>query len=85
MLDKNGDDVSDENSTYVVSTITDKNVNSTGANNKNNQDTQNSGFSYLFKWLASILLFIILIILGRTIYKNILHKRYKNKVLNAHH
>ncbi len=85
MLDKNGDDVSDENSTYVVSTITDKNVNSIGANNKNNQDTQNSGFSYLFKWLASILLFIILIILGRTIYKNILHKKYKNKVLNAHH
>ena len=87
MLDKDGNDVSDENSTYAVSTISEKDLIGSDLNiNKDLKSSKdNSGFSYLFKWLASILLFIILIILGRTIYKNILHKRYKDKVLNAHH
>ena len=96
MLDENGKEVSDENSSYVIATVAEKSVSSnsspnTDNSNKNNSANTSNGSTEsvwggsIFRWLVMFVLFGILVILGRTIYKAYLHRKYGNHVLGAHH
>lgn len=81
MLDENGEVISDENSVYSISTVTDKIVN---INNKISKESESFWSGWLFKLLLSLLLIIILFILGRNIYKKIIHKRHADRILGHH-
>ncbi len=81
MLDENGDKISDENSVYSISTVTDKIV---SLNNKISKETETFWSGWLFKLLLSVLLLVILAILGRNIYKKIIHKRHADRILGHH-
>lgn len=81
LLDENNNEISDESSTYIISTVTDKSLVSS-SDNGSSQSMFWSG--WLFKLLLCIILFVILYILGRNIYKKILHKRHSANVLGHH-
>lgn len=81
MLDENGEQISDESSVYSISTVTDKIVN---INSKTSKETETFWSGWLFKFLLSILLLVILFILGRNIYKKIIHKRHADRILGHH-
>ncbi len=81
MLDENGDKISDENSVYSISTVTDKMV---SINNKISKETETFWSGWLFKFLLSIILLVILFVLGRNIYKKIIRKRYADRILGHH-
>ena len=81
MLDENGDKISDENSVYSISTVTDKMV---SINNKISKETETFWSGWLFKFLLSIILLVILFVLGRNIYKKIIHKRHADRILGHH-
>ncbi len=79
-LDENDKDISDESSAYIISTVTDKSPTSV----INNPDESLFWSGWLFKLLLCTILFVILYILGRNIYKKIIHKRHGDQVLGHH-
>jgi hypothetical protein len=81
MLDENGDTISDENSVYSISTATDKIVT---ADTTVSKESETFWSGWLFKVLLSLLLLVILFILGRNIYKKIIHKRHADRILGVH-
>jgi uncharacterized repeat protein (TIGR01451 family) len=92
MLDENGKSISDENTTYDISTVSEYTKDQSVVADKKNQAKEDVGFfgGWLFKTLVSIILFIILFILGKNIYNKIRERRYQNMVLgnsdhNSHH
>ncbi len=81
MLDEDGETISDENSVYSISTVTEKIV---SVNAKASKENESFWSGWLFKFLLSLLLIIILFILGRNIYKKIIHKRHSDRILGHH-
>jgi flagellar biogenesis protein FliO len=81
MLDENGEIISDEASVYSISTVTDK---ATNLNTNTDKETESFWSGWLFKLLISLILLIILFILGKNIYKKIMHKRHSDRILGHH-
>ena len=81
MLDEEGKTISDDNSTYSVTTVVEKETKSTEAISQ----TGSVWYVSLFKWLAIILLFAVLVLLGKNIHTGVLHRRHKERELSAHH
>ena len=75
ILDENDKVISDDISTYMISTVTNPSA--------NNLELGNATFwsGWLFKALLTLILFVILYILGKNIYKKILHKRHTKNIL----
>jgi uncharacterized repeat protein (TIGR01451 family) len=78
VLDEKGETISDESSAYVISTATDKILKADAKTN------DNFWSGWFFRTLLSAILLVILWILGRNIYKKVLHRKYHSQVLSAH-
>ncbi len=84
MLDENGARMSDENTGYDISTVSEYvKDNTISTNSTKGVDNKSFLDSWLFKIIVSIILLFVLFILGKNIYNRIRHKRYENNLLES--
>ncbi|MDQ5957241.1 MAG: Ig-like protein [Patescibacteria group bacterium] len=80
MYDTDDNLISDENSNYNVSTISVL-ISDTDSTSGINTETW---YSLLFKWILIILLFVLLVYLAKTIYKQITTRKHARRVEDLH-